>query len=38
MSSMFEGQDAVTRKTLGANVALDVVKILSRQGVKDFHF
>lgn len=40
MSSMFEGldDDAETRKMVGANIAMDMVKILSREGVKDFHF
>jgi methylenetetrahydrofolate reductase (NADPH) len=26
------------RKLVGANIAMDMVKILSREGVKDFHF
>ena len=30
--------DAETRKLVGANIAMDMVKILSREGVKDFHF
>jgi len=40
MSAMFEGldDDAETRKLVGANIAMDMVKILSREGVKDFHF
>lgn len=40
MTSMFEGldNDAETRKMVGANIAMDMVKILSREGVKDFHF
>ncbi|MBF6639523.1 methylenetetrahydrofolate reductase [Rouxiella silvae] len=40
MTSMFEGldDDPETRKMVGANVAMDMVKILSREGVKDFHF
>ncbi|PLR33675.1 5,10-methylenetetrahydrofolate reductase [Chimaeribacter californicus] len=40
MISMFEGldDDAETRKMVGANIAMDMVKILSREGVKDFHF
>lgn len=40
MTSMFEGldDDAETRKMVGANIAMDMVKILSREGVKDFHF
>ncbi|MGP2735979.1 methylenetetrahydrofolate reductase [Serratia bockelmannii] len=40
MTSMFEGldDDAETRKMVGANIAMDMVKILSHEGVKDFHF
>ena len=40
MAQMFDGldDDAETRKLVGANIAMDVVKILSREGVKDFHF
>lgn len=40
MSQMFNGldDDAETRKLIGANIAMDMVKILSREGVKDFHF
>ncbi|QSX33149.1 methylenetetrahydrofolate reductase [Shewanella avicenniae] len=36
----FEGldNDAGTRSLVGANVAIDMVKVLSREGVKDFHF
>ena len=38
MSTMFDGldDDAETRKLVGANIAMDMVKILSREG--DFHF
>ena len=40
MGQMFDGlgDDAETRKLVGANIAMDMVKILSREGVKDFHF
>ncbi|CAJ0992603.1 methylenetetrahydrofolate reductase [Pantoea sp. Nvir] len=40
MHAMFEGldDDPETRKIIGANIAMDMVKILSREGVKDFHF
>ncbi len=40
MAQMFGGldDDAETRKLVGANIAMDMVKILSREGVKDFHF
>jgi methylenetetrahydrofolate reductase (NADPH) len=37
---LFDGldEDSETRKLVGANIAMDMVKILSREGVKDFHF
>ena len=40
MAQMFDGldDDAETSKLVGANIAMDMVKILSREGVKDFHF
>ncbi|MCK8201759.1 methylenetetrahydrofolate reductase, partial [Erwinia amylovora] len=40
MTSMFAGldDDPETRTMVGANVAMDMVKFLSREGVKDFHF
>lgn len=40
MTQMFDGldDDAETRKLVGASIAMDMVKILSREGVKDFHF
>ena len=40
MAQMIDGlvDDAETRKLVGANIAMDMVKILSREGVKDFHF
>ena len=40
MQKMYEGldDDAETRKLVGANIAMDMVKILRREGVKDFHF
>ena len=40
MAQMFDGldDDTETRKLVGANIAMDMVKILSREGVKDFHF
>ncbi len=40
MTAMFDGldNDADTRKMVGAAIAMDMVKILSREGVKDFHF
>ncbi|AWH89036.1 methylenetetrahydrofolate reductase [Limnobaculum parvum] len=40
MSQMFAGldDDPETRKFVGASIAMDMVKILSREGVKDFHF
>ncbi|KFK91975.1 MULTISPECIES: methylenetetrahydrofolate reductase [unclassified Serratia (in: enterobacteria)] len=40
MTNMFAGldDDPETRKMVGANIAMDMVRILSREGVKDFHF
>ncbi|SET02112.1 methylenetetrahydrofolate reductase [Thorsellia anophelis] len=40
MNGMFQGleHDAETRKMVGASIAMEMVKILSREGVKDFHF
>ncbi|AOV98411.1 methylenetetrahydrofolate reductase [NAD(P)H] [Edwardsiella hoshinae] len=40
MRAMFDGldDDAETRKLVGANIAMDMVKLLCREGVKDFHF
>ncbi|MGL9722905.1 methylenetetrahydrofolate reductase [Sodalis sp. (in: enterobacteria)] len=40
MTAMFDGldHDLETRKMVGASIAMDMVKILSREGVKDFHF
>ncbi|MBK4716406.1 MULTISPECIES: methylenetetrahydrofolate reductase [Tenebrionibacter/Tenebrionicola group] len=40
MDNIFEGldNDPETRKMVGASIAMDMVKILSREGVKDFHF
>jgi len=40
MHKMYEGleNDQITRNLLGANIAIDMVKVLSREGVKDFHF
>ena len=40
MHSQFEGldNDQATRNLVGASIAIDQVKILSREGVKDFHF
>ena len=40
MAQMFDGldDDAETRKLVGANIAMDMVEILSREGVKAFHF
>lgn len=36
---MFEGldDDPESRKLVGASVAMEMVKLLSREGVKDFH-
>jgi len=40
MHSQFEGldNDQATRNLVGASIAIDQVKVLSREGVKDFHF
>lgn len=40
MSKMYEGLDDApeSRNLVGASIAMDMVKILSREGVKDFHF
>jgi len=40
MHSQFEGldHDQETRNLVGASIAIDQVKVLSREGVKDFHF
>jgi methylenetetrahydrofolate reductase (NADPH) len=38
---MFDGldtQDQTTRNLLGANIAMNMVKVLVKEGVKDFHF
>ena len=36
----FDGleHDATTRNLVGASIAMDMVKVLSKEGVKDFHF
>lgn len=31
-------EDQTTRNLLGASVAIDMVRVLSREGVKNFHF
>ncbi|RYH17998.1 methylenetetrahydrofolate reductase [Proteus mirabilis] len=40
MHKMFDGldNDPETRALVGTSIAIDMVKILSREGVKDFHF
>ena len=40
MHKMFDGldNDPETRALVGASIAIDMVKILSREGVKDLHF
>ncbi|WP_301098380.1 methylenetetrahydrofolate reductase [Otariodibacter sp.] len=40
MNKLYEGldNDQTTRNLLGASIAIDMVKILSKEGVKDFHF
>jgi len=40
MPKMYEGleNDEVTRRLVGANIAMEQVKVLNREGVKNFHF
>ncbi len=40
MSRLFYGldDDPETRKMVGASIAMDMVKILRREGIRDFHF
>ncbi|PML79689.1 methylenetetrahydrofolate reductase [Enterovibrio norvegicus] len=40
MANQFEGldDDPVTRQMVGASQAIDMIRVLSREGVKDFHF
>jgi len=40
MPKMYEGldNDETTRRLVGANIAMEQVKVLNREGVKDFHF
>ncbi|MGX3066131.1 methylenetetrahydrofolate reductase [Ursidibacter arcticus] len=40
MTKMYQGleDDQTTRNLVGASIAMDMVKILSKEGVKDFHF
>ncbi len=40
LTDAFEGleDDATSRNLLGANIAMDMVKVLSKEGVTDFHF
>lgn len=40
MANQFEGldDDPITRQMVGASQAIDMIRVLSREGVKDFHF
>ncbi len=40
MHKQFEGldDDPVTRQMVGASIAIDMARVLSREGVSDFHF
>lgn len=40
MGKMYEGldDDQTTRNLVAASIAIDMVRVLSREGVKDFHF
>lgn len=40
MHKQFEGleEDPITRQMVGGSIAIDMVRVLGREGVKDFHF
>ena len=41
LHKMYDGlekDDQATRNLLGANIAMDMVKVLAKEGVKHFHF
>ena len=40
MQTLYQGteEDQTTRNLLGASIAIDMVKVLRKEGVKDFHF
>ena len=40
MNKMYDGleNDATTRSLVGANIAMEQVKVLRKEGVKNFHF
>ena len=40
MAKMYDGldDDQTTRNLVAASIAMDMVRVLSREGVKDFHF
>ena len=40
MTKMYQGleDDEMTRRLVGANIAMEQVKVLNREGVKNFHF
>ena len=41
LHKMYEGledDDQVSRNLIGANIAMDLVKVLAKEGVRDFHF
>lgn len=41
LHNMYDGldkDDQTTRNLLGANIAMDMVKVLAKEGVRDFHF
>lgn len=40
MGKIYEGldNDQTTRNLVAASIAMDMVKVLSREGVNDFHF
>lgn len=41
LHKMYEGiekEDQTTRNLMGANIAMDMVKVLAKEGIRDFHF
>lgn len=41
LHSMYDGlekEDQTTRNLLGASIAMDMVKVLAKEGIRDFHF
>jgi len=41
LHKMYQGLDAddqTTRNLMGANISMDMVKVLAKEGIRDFHF